>query len=75
MEKAHKELDNFMKAQISERKAELRGDDARGRREDVFSLLIRANEVDDEDLGSKEPMLSDQELVRWSGSQGLAQGL
>ena len=64
MEKAHKELDNFMKAQISERKAELRGDDARGRREDVFSLLIRANEADDEDMGSKHQVLSDEELVR-----------
>ena len=64
MKAAHKELDSFMREQIQERKEELRGTDGKTGREDVFSMLIRANEADDEDMGSKHQVLSDEELVR-----------
>ena len=63
MKAAHKELDSFMREQIQERKEELRGQDGKTGREDVFSMLIRANEADSEEQASKAPKLGDQELV------------
>ncbi len=55
-----------MLSQIQERKAEIRGQLAGGKqRDDVFSLLIRANEDDatPQEDGKKHVTLSDQELV------------
>lgn len=66
MNTAHEELENFMLSQIQERKAELRGHVAGGgkQRDDVFSLLVRANEEDtSQEDGKKNATLSDQELV------------
>ena len=63
MKAAHKELDTFMREQIQERKSELRGLDWGTHRQDVFSMLIRANEVEPEEIDSKVPKLGDQELV------------
>ena len=66
MKAAHEELESFMLTQIQERKAELRGQIAGGKqRDDVFSLLIRANEEDaaSQGDGKKHATLSNQELV------------
>lgn len=66
MKTAHEELDTFMRAQIRERKDELSGElgDCGTQRDDVFSMLIRANEADTvQEGGRKQPTLSDQELV------------
>lgn len=65
MKTAHEELESFMLTQIQERKAELRGQIAGGKRDDVFSLLIRANEEDavSQGDGKKHATLSNQELV------------
>ena len=62
MAQAHEVLENFMKSQIDERREELRGESGANRRDDVFSLMLQANEVDDENAGSKHT-LDDQELV------------
>ena len=67
MKTAHAELERFMLATIQERKAELSGQvaDSKGQRDDVFSLLVRANEADAvQEGGPKQSTLSDQELVR-----------
>ena len=64
MKRAHEVLEEFMVAQIAERKAEI-GGDTKSTREDVFSLMVAANELD-EGTGSKQKTLEDQELVSTS---------
>lgn len=54
---AHRTLDAFMKAHVQERKADVHS--GATAKDDVFSMLVRANEED----GSKFP-LDDSELVR-----------
>lgn len=54
--KAHKTLDAFMHAQIAERRMEVRSGSVQ--KDDVFSMLVRANEDDN----GKFP-LDDSELV------------
>ncbi|KAJ3550511.1 hypothetical protein NM688_g5063 [Phlebia brevispora] len=64
MQTAHEELETFMLSQIEERKTELRGQ--LSPRDDVFSLLIRANEEDSDaqlEHDKRHSTLSDQELI------------
>lgn len=66
MRAGHEELERFMKAQIAERKSELQGytSGAKAPRDDVFSLMIHANEAAAvEDGIDKRVTLDDQELV------------
>ena len=58
MRSAHSELVNFMLSEIKRRKDELRTDAAGGRRGDVFTLLIEANENQETKL-----KLADHEVV------------
>jgi cytochrome P450 len=56
MREAHNTLDAFMHSQVTDRKTEVRS--GAPSRDDVFSMLVRANEED----GGKFP-LSETELV------------
>ena len=56
---AHDQLTQFMRMQIAERRSEIRsGSKTPGQRNDIFSMLVQANE---EEAGKLR--LDDQELV------------
>ena len=61
MRAAHDQLTEFMRAQVAERKSEIRAqfsDDISRRRNDAFSMLVKANEQEAGKL-----RMDDQELV------------
>lgn len=57
MREAHEQLMAFMRTQVRDRKTEIQGRD--GDRNDVFTMLVKANESESEKL-----KLDDEELVR-----------
>jgi cytochrome P450 len=57
MREAREQLMAFMRTQVRERKMEIQGQD--GDKNDVFTMLVKANESESEKL-----KLDDQELVR-----------
>jgi hypothetical protein len=61
MRAAHDQLTEFMRTQVAERKSEIRAqfsDDISRRRNDAFSMLVKANEQEAGKL-----RMDDQELV------------
>lgn len=62
---AHEILDKFMHAQVDQRKVEVRTQLAMNEEgsDDIFSLLVRANEVNALSDQSRKLTLNDEELV------------